>query len=227
MKYVKVIQAQSVKAVTISPAGWFGYLPVAIQDFTDQYKFVKSPTTATEMIPLDANLPVVFREGKLDLPDRSIIIWELQVFQSGLIVFVRTNTGDSDIVAEHVMEWAKDHFRITFEPIRPIGHYSQLEVEFERSVAEMFKPLNEVGKAIAEGLDDFWNPRPAYELINLHFGYDPFTAPKSAPATFKIERRAEIPFDKNLYFSEAAMTTDNHVAVLEKFERVCVERFAK
>jgi hypothetical protein len=227
MKRISVLQAQSVKAVNISPTGWFGYLPDAVDAFTKEYKFVKSPTTASEIIPIDAEKPIVFREGKLDLKDRSIIISELQVFRAGLIAFVRTNTTEGDIVTEHIMEWAKSHFKLTFEPIRPIGHYSQLEVQFEGPFAELLKPLSDIGEAITKGLDDFWKPRPNYELVGLNFGYDPFATPKFAPSIFKIERRVEIPFDSHLYFSEAAMTTDNHVAVLEKFERICLERFSK
>ncbi len=228
MKHVKVLQAQSVKAVTITPAGWFGYLPVAIQDFTNEFKFVKSPETSLEMIPVDANQPIVFRQGVLDLEDRPAInIHELQVFSSGLIASVLTNTSDSDIVVEKIMEWASSHFKLTFEPIRAIGHLSQLEVRFERPFAELFKPLQAIGEAISQGLDSFWNPPPAYELVGLNFGYDVTLAPKSAPAAFRIERRADHPFDNQLYFSEGAMITDTHVAVLEKFERVCLERIAK
>jgi hypothetical protein len=227
MKRTSVLQAQTVRAINIQPSGWFGYLPEAIKAFAEQYKFVKFPTTPLEMLPVETNQPISFRQGKVDLDSRSIIISELQVFTGGIIAFTQTNTTDCDLVADHVLEWAKSYFKLSFEPVRTPGHFSQLEVQFDAPFNELLEPFRKIGEAITNGLDDFWNPPPTYELVGLHFGYDPTSTPRSAPVNFRIERRTDFPFDNNVYFSEAAMTTNNHIAVLGEFERICLERFMK
>ncbi|HUO04142.1 MAG TPA: hypothetical protein VMU16_02985, partial [Candidatus Binataceae bacterium] len=61
----------------------------------------------------------------------------------------------------------------------------------------------------------------------LQFGYDPLKAPKFPPTIFRIERRSEMPYSENLYFSEAGTTTDNHLTILNRFERICLEKIAR
>ncbi|MGB6553494.1 MAG: hypothetical protein WBE78_08385, partial [Candidatus Binataceae bacterium] len=63
--------------------------------------------------------------------------------------------------------------------------------------------------------------------INLHFGLDPVKVPLINPGMFKIEARAQMPLDLGLYFCEASLTTEKHLAILRRFEHICLERFAK
>jgi hypothetical protein len=42
---------------------------------------------------------------------------------------------------------------------------------------------------------------------------------KLAPGYFSIERRAEVPFRDNKYFSSAPLPTQDHVAILQEIEK--------
>ena len=228
MKLISILKGSTINAA--KPSAPFGYLPEVIAAVTEHYKFVEFPTDFSKLIShgdTQAESPAVFRHGKVDIGDRSLVIDELQIFQNGTIVSMPNNTTDSDVVTESLLRWANDRFHLEFQPIKPLAHFSQLEVQFERPLPDLFSPLKEIGAAINKGLDPFWDPMPPYELINLHFGMDPTKAPKVNSGLFKIERRAEMPFEQGLYFCEASMSTDNHLTILARFERICLEYFAE
>lgn len=221
MKLISVPLAQTIKAVRANRG--FGYLPDAVSAVVERYKFVEFPTQPHEFLPADPNQPISFRHGKIEVEGRTVVIAQLQVYQMGLVVHTDTTTTDSDRIADDILDWASSHFEIIFESIRPIGHLSQLEVQFEKRIAEFFPALKAIGSGMSKGLDDFWEFRPSYELTSLIFSFDPTKYPSPAPSFFKIEPRVNVAFEENIYFSEAPLSTDNHVTLLERFERVCLE----
>jgi hypothetical protein len=228
MKLVSILKGSTVKAA--KPSAPFGYLPEVIAAVAERYKFAEIPTDISKLIPhgdAQAESPATFRHGKVDIGDRSLLIEELQVFQNGTVVSMPSSTTDSDLVTEDIFRWASERFKLDFQPIRPLVHASQLEIQFARPLPDLFSPLKEIGVAIEKGLDPLWESLPSYELINIQFGMDPTKAPKLNPGMFRIERRTEMPFELGLYFCEAAMTTDNHLTILARFERICLEKIAK
>jgi hypothetical protein len=227
MKLISIIKGSTVKAA--KPSAPFGYLPDVIAAVAEHYRFVEFPTELSKIIPhgdTQAESPAVFRHGKVYIEGRPLVIDELQIFQNGTIASTPGNTTDSDLITEEVFRWASEHFQLEFKPIRPLTHLSQLEIQFERPLPDLLSPLKEIGAAINKAIDPFWEAMPPYELINLHFGMDPTRAPKINSGMFKIERRAEMPFEQGIYFCEAQMSTDNHLNVLTRFERICLDSFA-
>jgi len=225
MKVLSVLRAESVRAVR-TIGGTFGYLPDALSALTARYGFVGLPTP-NELLPAEPATGITFKHGKLESDDgRSILIDFLQVFPNGLTVITRSNTSDSDIALDDIMAWAKSEFKIEFEPLKPgLGHSSQLEVRLDKSLSELLPFLSEVGAAITKGLDDFWEFRPSYECITVNFWSDKTKYPAFAPPIFRIDRRDNVPFEQNVYYCEAPMSTDNHIAALSRFERICLETF--
>jgi len=221
MKTVAVQLAQSVIAVRVNRN--LGYLPDAARAVVDRYKFVEFPTSPHEFFPVDSNQPINFRHGRWELKDRVLVIGWLQIYQTGFAVSVDTNTADSDLVLKDVMGWASSHFNIEFEVVRPTGHLSQLDVRFERRLGELIPQLKPVGAAITKGIGDFFTSRPAYELTGVTFHFDPTANPTWAPSAVKIEPRLGVPFGDRVYFSEAPLSTNDHIIVLERFERTCLE----
>jgi hypothetical protein len=221
VKLISVPLAQTIKAVRANRG--FGYLPDAVSAVVERYKFVGFPTRPHEFLPADPNEPISFTHGKIEIEGRRVVIAQLQVYQTGFVVHTDTNTTDSDRIADDILDWAGSRFEVSFEPIRPVGHLSQLEVRFEKRIADFFPALKAVSSGMSKGLDDFWEVHPSYELTGLIFSFDPSRFPSPAPAFLKIEPRVNVAFEENVYFSEAPLSTDNHVTLLERFERVCLE----
>jgi hypothetical protein len=222
MKVLSVIRAESVRAERVV-GGDYGYLPEAAAMFTKQYGFIGIPT-AEELVSPDQSKGIVFRSGKLETDHRLIPIDEFHLFSNGLSVTTHSNTTDSDLVLDHIIEWAKSAFKLEVEPLKPgTGHSSQLEIRLHKSLPELFPYLSEIGAAITKGLDDWWEFKPSYELININFWHDKTKYPQFAPPAFRVDRRDNVSFEQEAYYSEAPMSTENHIAVLEKLERVCRE----
>jgi len=225
MNVLSVLQAQSTRIVRI--LGDLGYLPNLVMEIGKRYQFIGLPRPE-QLLPSQTNTPMTFEMGKVQLKDREIAVNALQIYPAGLAVITRTNTSDCDLVLDEVMEWATDTLKLTFEPIRPgNAHNSQLELRFNQPLATMLSAFNEIGAAITEGIDaDFWRFKPAYELTTLTFFFDKTKAPSIAPTTFRLDRRDGSTFEDNLFWSEAPLSTDKHIAILGALERIC-ERSAR
>lgn len=211
--------------ITFRPSQGFGYLPDAISKFAEEFNFVGVPDVKT-MLPTAQNpigSPAIFQHGKLELSNRTIVVDELQVYQYGFIVSARTSTHDTDQIAEQIMLWALSNLNFTTEPLKPAAHWSQLEIEFVRPLPELIPTSMPVALAITQALEDFWDIRPTYELTSLSFAFDPLKASKVAPSAFRIERRVDVPYEMNLYFCEAPLSTDQTLDVVTRFERACLE----
>jgi hypothetical protein len=221
MKLINVPLAQSIVAVT--PNRGFGYLPDAVKAVVDRYGFVEFPTDPHQLFPLDANGSVNFRHGKLELGDRAIVIDWLQVYQSGVSISTDTDTRDSDVILDDVLKWSAAHFKIEFELVRPIGHTSQVVVQFERTLADFFPMLRPVTEPIQNRIDDFYIVKPPFELTSLVFHFDQTVQPGFAPGAIKIEPRQGAPLNKRLYYSEAPLSTVDHLELLARLEKYCSE----
>jgi hypothetical protein len=221
MKLVNVPLAQSV--IAIVPSRGFGYLPDAVKAVVDRYKFVEFPTDPHQLFPIDPNGSINFRHGKLEVDGRVIVIGWLQVYQSGVSITTDTDTRDCDLVLDDVVRWAAANFHLEFETLRPVGHSSQLVVQFERRLADFFTMLRPVIEPVQNKIDDFYLVKPPFELTSLVFHFDQTVQPGFAPSAIKIEPRQATPFDKRLYYSEAPLSTFDHLEFLERFEKHCLE----
>lgn len=227
MKVISVMLAQSMKAVR-TVGGSLGYLPDAMKLLVERYGFVGLPATREEIFPSDASKGVIFRHGKCTLADRVIVIEYLQIFPNGLLIATQKDTADADLVVEDVLNWAASTFNFQYEPIRPsIAHNSQLEVRFDKSLPQLLPVLSSVGDAISSRLDDFFETKPRYEFMTLNFYFDKTKVPPLAPSVFRLDRREGVPFDQEVYWSEAPLSTRHHIEVLTEFETTCLKALQK
>jgi hypothetical protein len=217
MKLVNVQLAQSLVAVI--PNRGLGYLPDSAKTVVDRYKFLEFPTSPHEFFPTDPNGSINFRHGKIELNGRTIVIGWLQVFQTGISVSTDSDTRDSDLVLDDVLKWTAATFNLEFRTVRPVGHTSQLIIELKRTLADSFPKLKPVAASIQPHIDDFFPTKPQYELTSMTFHFDPTAHPSFAPSALRIEPRVNTPFAERLYYSEASLSTADHLEFLELFER--------
>ena len=60
-----------------------------------------------------------------------------------------------------------------------------------------------------------------YEPTGIILNLDQSTT-KLAPVFFTLERRAEVPFTDNKYFSSAPLSTQDHIGILQEVEKALV-----
>ncbi len=61
---------------------------------------------------------------------------------------------------------------------------------------------------------------PEYDSFGFTLHSDMSTATVLKPAVFRFERRANDPFELGLFYSTAPLMTADHLAVLEKIEKL-------
>jgi hypothetical protein len=226
MKKLNVIQAQSMKVVQAN--GTYGHLPDAVEAVEEHFEFKGLPKD-DEIVeagkPVEPNAqakPLTFTQGKVTVEGRTIAIDSFQIYPAGLLVSTRTDTDDSDKVVLHAMDWASKTFAIKYDELKPsFGHFSTLDFRFDRCLPELFPFLQRMTELFGNKLEPFWESRPKYELTGLTFFYDKGAHPAFAPGVFRIDRRAGQPFQRNIYWSEAPLSTSNHVQLLAEFEELC------
>jgi hypothetical protein len=227
MRILSILQAQSVKAVKAN--GSYGYLPDAIKAVAERYNFFVAPQAAeiaaatTLVDPTQQAKPLTFYQGIVVLEGRSIVIDTLSIFQAGLIVTTRTNTKDADVVIADLLNWAAPKFDVTFEELRPSFAYSsQIDFRFESPIPQLLPRLSNLGSVITKRLSPLWEMKPAFELTTLTYSFDRISYPNFAPINLRIDRRSGHKFDDNVFWSDAPLSTDDHVAFLVEFEKTCL-----
>jgi hypothetical protein len=217
MKVVTILQAQAFQV--FRPLGTFGYLPDAIKKLIEQYGFQDYPRDASQIFPPEGQ-SVAFRHGRVEIEGHQIVIDWLQIFSAGITITTHTGTSDSLAALRHVVDWATAHFDVKFEPVREPGFWSQLNVRFEKPLADLFPQLKPIAREIGARHSNFLNFRPQFELGSLQFVYE--AKSNLTAIAFRIERAVNVSFDENLYLSDAPLTTEDHQTILTEFEAVCL-----
>jgi hypothetical protein len=208
-KLISVLQAQVTRFLL--PQNMFGYMPPVIDAIQRRYVFVGAPITTGELFPADANKGALFKHGSFG----NIVVDNLQLFHLGLVANTLSCTDDTELFLDDLVKWFAADFKITFDTIRPQVYWSQLEFQYGEPLAEYFPDLKKVGFELPGLLGEFWPAAPPFEITSLTLSCDPNKVPAPAPAGLKIERRQGVPYEQNLYISEAQLRTRDHLRILE------------
>jgi hypothetical protein len=224
VKVRSVIAAQAVRYRKFdAQLGWGLEVLNALQA---KYAFLVMPQPADifQAQP-DPDKPIVFSRGRFVRDGQVKLIDHLQIYQLAAAAVTSTSTDDSDFFLDDAAEWAVKTFNVTLTDIVSTRIYvSQLEVEFERPIPDLFPALQSVAEEISTLRLNYNAPPLKYSLAGLTLAYDLYESKPPAPASFIIERRASFPYDTNLFFCQAPLTTNDHIRVLEQFERTLLKR---
>lgn len=197
-----------------SPRGL--YVPDVRQSVAQRYRFAKVPPpppagTATQDLK--------FESGIITLPGGNIPIQNLEIYNDGIIVNVR-NTTDADAVMDDFFEWTSKTFDLR-PPQTPIRrqYTSHVVVDFDHSISGLLKDFDRMCRLV----------ETAYKAENDQFDYplhlsqfalsaDPKELPPFVHTSFVIEPRGNYPYAANRYFSNAPVTTERHLELLEEIE---------
>jgi hypothetical protein len=116
--------------------------------------------------------------------------------------------------------WAAAKFDLSYKPemIEHFGYVSGVTFYSDAPILEGNIALKRLAEATEEAVSDIWQDHFEYETINITIGHDPL-ARKYGVASFIITRRAETKFSENKYYSEAPLSTDLHLKLLEQYEQ--------
>lgn len=200
-----------IEPVDLNPRGRVHY-PDLANALVDRYKFLKFPQKAEDF---DETKGIMFGGGKFG----EIGTVNLQIFSYGIVVDTASSTDDSERVLEDALSWGTKALGLAYKPgtVKRKAFVSQLTFHSEVDLQHLHPAFSKLCKRLTTRVPQFFGQSVVYLPTAFSVGFDA-TSVKSGPAAFTIERRVEIPFSENKYFSTAPLPTAEHITFLNEFE---------
>jgi hypothetical protein len=202
-----------VKTIFLNPKG--RSLVPAIVGLAGRYKFSKLPSSESLTTqPLDMK----FENGVFIGTNSEPIAVNLSIYEDGLIAETRASTEEADQFLNDALSWASEEYGLPHYSnlIVDKAYASELIVQLDLSNSIFGGKFAEFSTRLRRGISN--NPKIPMEVTAFHFSPDPALTKKTAP--FRIERLANVPFERNEYFSTAPVPTSEHTEILTLMERL-------
>lgn len=184
-------------------------VPEAAHVLVQRYGFAKSPQTVDE---LDYQKGVTFTAGRF----KNIAIEQFQIFNNGMIIDTKSSTDDSKLVLEDLLALAKEINGATVRPVR-MHYISNIIFQSQLKLALLNPLLQPIADRLsAETSQNLAHPIN-FEPTAFILGPDTWEL-KVTPSVFSIDRRTDVPFKENTYFSGAPLPTADHIKLIEEVE---------
>jgi hypothetical protein len=182
-----------------------------IRALQDRYGFAQVPHTLEEM---NLQTGVNFLQGYWN----DVLINKLSVYSNGFLVESKLDTDLMDNFLDHLLAWVLPQFEIEVEQTGVRAYVSQLEVAMPIDIGVAFKKFSDVGRLIASTLKKYGQIADDYQISSLKMHYDP-VGKTDTSREFAFERRVAEPYSAGHYFSSAPLKTDDHLRILDLFEK--------
>jgi hypothetical protein len=201
-----------VNTLRLNPRGR-NLVPIVV-GLAERYKFSKLPQANSLLTqPLDLK----FEGGAFVASDGIPVAVNVSILDDGLIAETRASTDESDKFLEDAVSWAAAEYGLP--------QYSELRIErlyVSELTVQLDMPANPFGQSFSSfagrlrrGVSN--NPGIPMELTALHFAPD--SSLTKRVASFRIERLANVPFDRSEYYCAAPVPTSEHIELLRDLER--------
>lgn len=212
MELVSVTLSRAIFLFDLDSLNPFGKMSAAevTAEMIKRYQFAQSPQALPE---------ITMEKGAEFLSGRfgEVVIDKLTMYPNGLVVDTRQSTEESEMVAQDILDAARDQLGSVVSVGRK--HFvSQVTFRSDMKLAAINPVVSEISVQVADflrlGLKQEFTVEPAAIIINIDTSKTRVT-----PGKFTIERRADTPFEEKLYFSSAPLHTPTHLELIEKFEK--------
>lgn len=214
MELIEIDDTRVVHLVNMRRRSGQAYWPEVAAKLVARYSFIRYPSIQdlTEHREFMA-----FGVGKF----ADSQIQELKVYGDGLVVNARSNSNILDALLDDLLEWASTE--LGFEPLPnsvPERHHeSALVLRAKKDIATVVGPLQELTTILNEllGKENFVARR--FQASGFILSSDPQAqGSRRIESRFLIDRRVGVPFAENIFYSQAPLPTDDHLALLERVE---------
>jgi hypothetical protein len=188
------------------------YLPAAITQLVERYKFAEFPSKLGEGGAERAS----FKHGLF----QGSAIETFDVYRDGIIVESKSPSDLLDAFINDICSWMADAIGLKRIETHAISKNYESHLVFESS-APLFKALDgltTVSDFVANALKATTGLEAEFQAIGFGFAPDNSLISGMKPIPFRVERKAGVEFQMNYYYSSAPLTTAKHLAALERLE---------
>jgi len=188
------------------------FFPDVAKELVARYQFQKFPT---EFSQFDETKGIEFLEGKRGTE----VIQKLTIYNNGILLDTRTDTGVSKEIIGEMLDWGKATFGLRYKPemVTRYGYVSQVTFYSEGLLRALNPALNKLAADLSATVSQIQKEQIDYQVTALVFQHD-LLKRKTALAGFTIIPRIETPLSEGKFFSEAPVPTDVHWNLLEQLE---------
>jgi hypothetical protein len=146
------------------------------------------------------------------------VIDKLQIYTNGILCEARSDTDLCDEFLDELISWFNEKYGQPLRTMQVRAYLSQMEVSIPLDVRASLEKFSAVGTLISTSLEAYGLRGGNYRGSGIRLHSDFVDVPPPHSPEFVFERRAEIPYSKNIYFTSAGLRTLDHVRVLEALQ---------
>jgi len=214
MKTASIKLARAVVLFDVDELVPYGHLSpsVFLQKIAERFAFQKMPSLKGEQ-PQDSGISFstgVWNETPVD---------KLTIFKDGILMDTRVSTARSLEVIREALEWAHSEMSIVIgdDIFTQIRYLSTLTFISDAPMLTFSKPLLNVNKTLSKMLHEHLGVEREVRGVRMDFSFDR-EAFKDPIAPFTVQQLEGHSFDSNRYFSQAPLSTEAHLELLNQFE---------
>ena len=161
---------------------------------------------------------LIFKDGRFD----NVSLPSLEFHDDGIVIQSQLPSSVVDDFVKDLFAWMEPTIglrRIATHPVYKT-YQSELIVRTEAPILKVLGPAMALGEAISRGLKQASNLDVEIDAVGFSLATDNTLLPVIKPIPFRIDRRAGVPFEANLYYTQAPLPTSDHLKVLEQLEKM-------
>jgi hypothetical protein len=187
----------------------------------NRYDFARATDPATTTREDIAKNGYRFESGRFAFHDEWVNATDLAVYSDGIVANA-SRTEHAEYLIDDLISFARMTFGFRELITEPSSYYlSQLVVEFDKPLAKLISNFESISAAITAEATSIYKIQQPAGFARIDFEIDKASLTKGINIPrFIIERRTNIPFDKERYHSGAPMKTDRHIHILEEIEKM-------
>ena len=189
--------------------------PEILEWLEEEYHFEKAPKSATD---LDDSKALSFSRGTFQVQEEIFVDVELKIFSDGLVAHTWSSTRNSEAFLDNILKSAADEFNLTYKPeiVRRKICLSELNVRSSKELIGINPKLAQIAEKVSELLPK--NIKLAYEFAGLAV-WPIQGVSNTSIAPFRFERKLNTSPDEHKFYSTAPLHTDEHLELLDWFEK--------
>jgi hypothetical protein len=198
------------------PAGQ-PYLPEVAAKLAQRYSFQRLPS----LDDLTSGMQT-FSIGKFS----DVQINDFQVYPDGVVVSARVDTDLLEAFLEDVLSWSKNEIGLMELPFLKSQTFfeSAIVVKSDTDLAAGLVPALRVFTEAVNKATHGYRSEVPYQFTGLTFDQDPaLPAGSRKLLRFGLERRVNVGFSENVFYSVAPLRTKDHLALLKELEDLALK----
>jgi hypothetical protein len=198
----------------LNPKGlsWQGVL----EPITTKYKFAKAPKN---LLDVNEQKNLAFQLGTFVNSQNTSISITLTIYNNGISAETQSSTDDATEFLKELTSWiAREHGLAVPTDIKK-GYVSQVEVECDTPLVALNPRFAEFLRGIEQRVKTIDGKPRRFDFGAIQCFTEDVNQMWS-PAIFRFERKWGSPFASNIYFTQSALETREHIEVLNQLEQL-------